>query len=118
MLTDMSNGNAEDESNDGHNYTEAVGTRLSPETRDRLEEYKGEHEISNSEALRRLVRSGLDVEHENDRAPLLTGMYVAGLLGVLVSLSGQTDVFALAFSSLILLIALFFNFTNYQIPDI
>lgn len=47
-----------------HNYTEAVGTRLTPKTRRRLKAYEEREEASTAEALRRVVRSGLDAEEE------------------------------------------------------
>lgn len=54
------NPDSEDGIPDTHNYTEAVGTRLTPKTKRRFDQYKEEEEIGNSEALRRIIRSGLD----------------------------------------------------------
>lgn len=54
----MSNENTEE----SPNYSETVGTRLSPETKRRLDAYKDEHEVGNAEAVRRLVRQALDSE--------------------------------------------------------
>jgi hypothetical protein len=47
---------------DGGNYSEAVGTRLTPQTKRQFDEYQDENELSNSQALRRLVREGLATE--------------------------------------------------------
>jgi ferric-dicitrate binding protein FerR (iron transport regulator) len=55
-----------DNSEDRHNYTEAVGTRLTPQTKRQFEQYRDGNELSNSEALRRIVRSGLQAEMEKD----------------------------------------------------
>lgn len=57
------------DSDDGQFYTEAVGTRLTPQTKEQFDEYTEENELSNSEALRRLLRESL----EPDQRTLLTG---------------------------------------------
>jgi hypothetical protein len=54
-----------------HNYTKTVGTRLSPETKDRLDRYTDDHQVSKAEGARRLIRDGLDAQNESgwrDRA--------------------------------------------------
>jgi hypothetical protein len=75
-------------SDDGQHYTEAVGTRLSPQTKEKFDEYREANELSNSEALRRLLRSSL----EQDRHTSLSG---AGVLAgtswaVFVALGADT----------------------------
>ena len=47
-------------SDDRQHYTEAVGTRLSPQTKEMFNEYREANELSNSEALRRLLRESLE----------------------------------------------------------
>ena len=60
----MSVQNSDDGENipEGHNYTKTVGTRLSPETKDRLDRYTDDHQVSKAEGTRRLIRAGLDAE--------------------------------------------------------
>jgi len=66
-------------SDDGQHYTEAVGTRLSPQTKERFDEYRDANELSNSEALRRLLRASLEPDR---RGTLAGGMSLAGVLWV------------------------------------
>ena len=47
-------------SDDSHNYSEAVGTRLTPQTKRQFDQYRDRNELSNSQALRRLIRTALD----------------------------------------------------------
>lgn len=72
-----------EDSDDSPNYSETVGTRLSPETKRRLDEYKDEHEVGNAEAVRRLVRQALDKE-VRDKIQLATAAaglgYIAAFL--------------------------------------
>lgn len=67
------------DSDDGQFYTEAVGTRLSPQTKERFDQYTEENELSNSEALRRLIRASLEPDR---RTTLAGGMSLAGVLWV------------------------------------
>jgi hypothetical protein len=115
MLTDMSDGNTGGKTKEGHNYTEAVGTRLSPETKRRLEDYKEEHEVSNSEALRRLVREGLDAEDNIDRGPLTTGLLTAGIIGLIVSAGGNLEPAGTVVAVVTTAIGIAVYFTEYQI---
>jgi hypothetical protein len=67
-----------------HNYTEAVGTRLTPKTKRRLDDYQEREEAGTSEALRRLIRAGLEADADNGdtlRDRLLRAGLIALLLG-------------------------------------
>lgn len=61
MLTYMSDGN----SGDTKNYSETLGTRLTPQTMDRFTEYREANELGKTEAARRLIRAGLDANESN-----------------------------------------------------
>jgi hypothetical protein len=52
----MSTGNTDDT----HNYSETVGTRLTPQTKRQFEEYRKANELGKTEAARRLIRDELD----------------------------------------------------------
>lgn len=82
----MASGNS-GESGSDRNYTEAVGTRLTPRTKRAFDEFKDERELGNAQAMRRLIRRGLDVERgEIDPElprPVLAGIG-ANLLGLAV----------------------------------
>jgi len=87
-------------SDESTNYTEAVGTRLSPQTMEQFEDYKDKHGIGNAEALRRLTRSGLKAEsREREISVYSSGFVVAGMVGVILGLAGELDVFLFAFSA-------------------
>lgn len=70
-------------SDDKQFYTEAVGTRLSPQTKETFDEFKEENELSTSEALRRIIRSELEPDRHNT---LLGASLLAGTLWVLAVL--------------------------------
>jgi hypothetical protein len=63
-----------------HNYTEAVGTRLTPKTKRRLDDYQEREEAGTSEALRRLIRAGLDADADDGTDPLRNRLIEAGLV--------------------------------------
>ena len=48
------------DSDDTRNYSETVGTRLTPQTKRQFEEYRETNELGKTEAARRLIRDGLD----------------------------------------------------------
>lgn len=56
MLTDMST----EDTADTRNYSETVGTRLTPQTKRQFDQYREENELGKTEAARRLIRDGLD----------------------------------------------------------
>lgn len=55
-VTSMSAGN----SGENQNYSEAVGTRLTPRMKRQFDQYKEANELGNSQALRELVSEGLE----------------------------------------------------------
>jgi hypothetical protein len=59
-------GQDSDSDGDSRNYTEAVSTRLSKQVKRRYDTYREDRELGNAQALRRLVRAGLDAEQEPD----------------------------------------------------
>ena len=52
----MSNG----KTGETKNYSETVGTRLTPQTKRQFEDYRTANELGKTEAARRLIREGLD----------------------------------------------------------
>jgi hypothetical protein len=66
-----------DNSDDSRNYTETVGTRLTPQTKRQFDEYREANEIGKTEAARRLIRDSLDDTDETlqtvNRTALLAG---------------------------------------------
>jgi hypothetical protein len=59
-------------SDDSRHYSEAVGTRLTPQTKRQFNQYRDENELSNSQALRRLIRDSLNESRPQLRAATLT----------------------------------------------
>ena len=51
---------------DTWNYTEHVSSRISPQTYERFEQYTEQKGVGQSEAVRLLIRSGLDHELDED----------------------------------------------------
>lgn len=84
----MSGQNSDDE----NFYTEPVGTRLSPQTKEAFEDYAERNELSNSEALRRLLRSSLEPDRN---AGLLGAGVMAGALWVALIATGRPTAAAL-----------------------
>lgn len=77
-----------DESGEEWNYTVPASTRLSTQTSERLDKYQEQEDIGKSEALRRLIRSGLDehlnTEEEDEPESTETGdilLILGGLIG-------------------------------------
>lgn len=68
MFSYMSGQDSDDEEDipETHNYTKTVGTRLSPKTKDRLDDYTDAQQVSKAEGVRRLIRAGLDAESGDD----------------------------------------------------
>jgi hypothetical protein len=91
---------------DTHNFTEAVGTRLSPKTKRRFEDYRDREEIGNSEALRRLIRTGLDASDGpntlTDRLTRATLLTVLLGFPALTAWAGYTSVAATFVATLVL----------------
>lgn len=55
-----------DDSADSGPYREAVTTRLTPQNYERYEQYTEQEDVGKSEGLRRLIRSGLNHELEEE----------------------------------------------------
>ena len=49
-----------EDSDDTRNYSETVGTRLTPQTKRQFDQYREGNELGKTEAARRLIRDGLD----------------------------------------------------------
>ncbi len=66
-------------------YTELANTRIRSETNDKIESYQSEKEVPRSEALRQLIRTGLEAskqekeERRETQGTLLTVTTVAGI---------------------------------------
>lgn len=83
-------GNSGDSDKSGP-YREAVTTRVTPQNYERYEKYAEQESLSKSEALRQLIRSGLDREldgkedqqEQTDSGDTSTGLLILGtILGV------------------------------------
>lgn len=74
----MSDGNSKDD----WNYTEAVGTRLSHQTKEQFDQYKEKNNLGNAEALRRLTRQALEGP---DREPIRLASFIAATLFIIFS---------------------------------
>ena len=83
-MTAEKSGDTPDDTPDGYNTDQTRATRLKPDTEAAYLRYRDEHEISDAEALRRLVRQALDSE-VRDKIQLATAAaglaYVAAFLG-------------------------------------
>lgn len=55
------------DSDSTQNYSQAVSTRLTRETKDRYDRFRDEHDLGNAQALRRLVRVALEQEQTDTR---------------------------------------------------
>ena len=53
-----------EDSGDTRNYSETVGTRLTPQTKRQFDQYRKDNELGKTEAARRLIRDGLDGTNE------------------------------------------------------
>lgn len=63
------------------NYTETVSTRLSSQTKENFDRYKEENDLTNAQALRRIVRDELDPDTSAARRDF-TDIIVAFFTGV------------------------------------
>lgn len=80
------------------NYSETLGTRLTPQTMDRFTEYREANELGKTEAARRLIRDALDDDTAEQRRPaaqltvafgaLYTAVYAFGNQDTLVTIFG------------------------------
>lgn len=77
-----------------------VNGALHPDTFREFEKYRVEHELNSSEATRRLIRTGLDAENENESIDALAfGLYVGGIVGVILGLDGSLNAPAFGLSA-------------------
>lgn len=81
---------------DTWNYTEHVSSRISPQTYERFEQYGDQEGVGQSEAVRLLIRSGLDHELDEDGASESGGdvalhdlALIFGGLGIILSVTGD-----------------------------
>lgn len=81
----MSGRNSDDTDDipDSHNYTEPISARLSPETKGRFDDYADRHTIGTAEAVRRLIRTGLD-ESDNDGTKITDQVITAGATAIVL----------------------------------
>ena len=68
-----------EDSGDTRNYSETVGTRLTPQTKRQFDNYREENELGKTEAARRLIRDGLD--GTNDTLDTVQWLSIFGAAG-------------------------------------
>ena len=51
-----------EKTDDSRNYTETIGTRLTPQTKRQFDKYREANELGKTEAARRLIKQSLDNE--------------------------------------------------------
>jgi hypothetical protein len=73
---------------DSRNYTETIGTRLTPQTKRQFDEYREANELGKTEAARRLIRDGLDETDETLRTVNKTAL-LAGFVYVFLYLTND-----------------------------
>jgi hypothetical protein len=101
-----------DDSGKSSPYREAVTTRLTPQNYERYENYAEKHGYSKSEALRQLVRVGLDQDEGNDtdttqaNMPIHDMLIFAGLLSGVITFSDNVEPVYLAVSAALLAIGI------------
>jgi len=76
-------------SGDTRNYSETLGTRLTPQTMDRFQEYREKNELGKTEAARRLIRTALDDDIAEHRRPAAQITAAFGALYVAVYFGGN-----------------------------
>jgi len=87
-----------EKSEDHHNYTEAVATRLTPQQAERFEAWRDDNELATTAALRQAISTGLEAESSDkelvysdgvvSRETLRLTSFVAAVAFVLLSLFG------------------------------
>lgn len=107
MLTDMS----ADNSDDSRNYTETVGTRLTPQTKRQFDEYREANEIGKTEAARRLIRDSLD-EHDETLDTVNKTALVAGAAYVAVVITVGIEAAAAVGGAYIAVLILWSSFNH------
>ena len=75
---------SDEKTDDSRNYSETVGTRLTPQTKRQFDEYREANEIGKTEAARRLIRDSLDDTDETlntlNKTALVVGAAYAGVV--------------------------------------
>lgn len=67
-----------------------VNGALHADTFREFEKYRVEHGLNSSEATRRLIRAGLDAQDQSKSPDVLAfGLYVGGIMGVVLGLDGS-----------------------------
>jgi len=68
---------SDEKPDESRNYSETVGTRLTPQTKRQFDEYRETNKLGKTEAARRLIREALDDTDETldtvNKASLLAG---------------------------------------------
>ena len=70
-----------EDSDDTRNYSETVGTRLTPQTKRQFDQYREGNELGKTEAARRLIRDGLD--DTDDTLDTVQKLSIFGAVGYL-----------------------------------
>jgi hypothetical protein len=73
------------------NYSEAIATRLTPQTKDNFEEYREANQLGSTEAARRLIRTSLDDDEAERRRPVRNLAAAFGLLYVTIWYLGNRE---------------------------
>ena len=96
------------ESDESRNYSETVGTRLTPQTKRQFDEYRETNELGKTAAARRLIREALDDTDETldtvNKASILAGaaylvVYLVGGPTATVAVGGVFIAFLILWSS-------------------
>jgi hypothetical protein len=97
-----------EKTDESQNYSETVGTRLTPQTKRQFDEYRETNELGKTPAARRLIRQALDDTDETldtvNKASLLAGfvyvaVYLAGGAGAAVVVGGVFIAFLVLWST-------------------
>lgn len=100
-----------DNSDGKKKYTEPATSKLEPSTMEELDQWAEERELTRSQAVRRLIHEGLareDTARSISPKAYIPGLFVGGLVGLAVGLSGAVDplVVALSVGTLVTALAL------------
>jgi hypothetical protein len=96
------------ESEKSRNYSETVGTRLTPQTKRQFDEYREDNELGKTAAARRLIREALDDTDETldtvNKASILAGaaylvVYLVGGPTPTVAVGGVFITFVILWST-------------------
>jgi hypothetical protein len=110
MLTNMSDG----KSRETKNYSETLGTRLTPQTMDRFQQYREANELGKTEAARRLIRSALDDDTAERRRPVRNIAGVFGLIYVTIWFFGDRQALLPMFGIFVAVMLAWSLYPDYQ----